>query len=97
MDLLMTQSGVLCKLCPLQEVGLHGILADDNAKHTLFHEAWDHCDNPDFERLANLCSICRHLRIRHLLICVPNQQPELYPVDDEKETPLKFLMYPDRK
>jgi hypothetical protein len=72
-----------CELCSAQVVTYE--LADyrirypskdeaytNAAKHSLFHQSCDHCEDLDFSCQVQLCDLCRHLRVQHLLLCSPS-------------------------
>ncbi|KAF2824608.1 HET-domain-containing protein [Ophiobolus disseminans] len=70
-----------CNLCPLQGIRISLTSpytldpADDVQKQTFFHEP---CPRPQCDKYdgLRLCDLCRHLRIRHLLLCCPMMYPE---------------------
>ncbi|KAH9884838.1 heterokaryon incompatibility protein-domain-containing protein [Xylariomycetidae sp. FL2044] len=54
-----------------------GSQEDDGSKWSasrLFHTECDSCNQVDGAVSSSLCQFCRHLRLRHLSLCVPLQQ-----------------------
>jgi hypothetical protein len=100
MDLSTTTYDYACNLCSLHHVYLLPDLAKptaDIAKHKLFHEACLDCDKFAAESPKSLCDLCRHVRIRHLLVCIPERHPEFFCLEDPRPGSLAFTLYPKRE
>jgi hypothetical protein len=75
-----------CELCSAQTVTFERLIDDqiidtdytytDAAKHILFHEPCNHCEDGDSVPQVQLCDPCRHLRLQHLLLCSPSLRPK---------------------
>jgi hypothetical protein len=94
-----------CELCP----GQHGLFwdvtkfdrgfvpLDETIKLKLFREACSRCDTSEAGSVLRICEICRHLRIKHLLVCYPEDLPEyLIGKDDWHHHALAFDIRPPR-
>lgn len=69
----------ICYLCPLQKLEVCHNLADrheeldrEAMKSWVLHEPCRRCDDPQSTQNATLCTQCRHLRLQHMLTCIPS-------------------------
>jgi hypothetical protein len=85
---LSEQQDQFCVLCGEQEC-LRRSDYTPNSKHAIFHDTCQQCENYQQERMSRLCKFCRHLRLRHLLFCMPN-------IKNDYES-LKLVVMPFRK
>lgn len=62
-----------CELCDAQLVirqkTFDLALIKDTEEYQMFHQAYFQCGIASPRSLLQLCNVCRHLRVRHLLLC----------------------------
>jgi hypothetical protein len=76
MALADTGTELSCVFCDTHDVYFFRAPDRQLTKNELFHAACDACDYPDDSNHIMLCEQCRHLRLDHILWCIPERNPE---------------------